>query len=86
VFTGTKTDAHLGPAIARFVPAHLTTAGTLLYSFRMLASCLFCAAKLGVNDQLPTFPVGRRLAFDAKQGRLWVIWHCLCALEPHTPR
>ncbi|MGV3710027.1 MAG: hypothetical protein ACO1Q7_14420 [Gemmatimonas sp.] len=39
----------------------------------MLSSCLFCSAKLGLNDQLPTFPVGRRLAFDPKQGRLWVV-------------
>src|ERR1700712_432628 len=39
----------------------------------MFASCLFCSSKLGVNDQLPTFPVGRRIAFDSKQGRLWVI-------------
>ncbi|MBC8087067.1 MAG: hypothetical protein H7Z40_07350 [Phycisphaerae bacterium] len=39
----------------------------------MFSSCLFCSARLGVNDQLPTFPVGRRIAFDAKMGRLWVI-------------
>ncbi|MEP6765800.1 MAG: hypothetical protein ABJB66_15910 [Gemmatimonadaceae bacterium] len=39
----------------------------------MFASCLFCSSKLGVNDQLPTFPIGRRIAFDAKNGRLWVI-------------
>lgn len=39
----------------------------------MYSSCLFCSSKLGVNDQLPTFPVGKRIAFDAKLGRLWVI-------------
>jgi hypothetical protein len=39
----------------------------------MFSTCLFCNTKLGVNDQLPTFPVGRRLAFDPKRGRLWVI-------------
>lgn len=39
----------------------------------MFSSCLFCSSKLGVNDQLPTFPVGKRLAFDVKHGRLWVI-------------
>lgn len=39
----------------------------------MLYSCLCCSAKLGVKDQLPTFPVGRRLAFDPRQGRLSLI-------------
>jgi hypothetical protein len=34
---------------------------------------LFCHADLGANRFLPTFPVGRRLAFDPKKGRLWVI-------------
>lgn len=50
----------------------------------MLSSCLFCSAKLGVNDVLPTFPVGRRLAFDPKQGRLWVICTA-CARWNLTP-
>jgi hypothetical protein len=36
-------------------------------------SCLFCHTDLGANYFLPTFPVGRRLAFDPKKGRLWVI-------------
>ena len=39
----------------------------------MYSSCLFCNADLGANEVLPTFPVGSRLAFDARQGRLWVI-------------
>lgn len=39
----------------------------------MYTACLFCHAALGANDYLPTFPVGRRLAFDARQGRLWVV-------------
>ena len=33
----------------------------------MYSTCLFCNTSLGVNDQIPTFPVGRRLAFDAAQ-------------------
>jgi hypothetical protein len=37
------------------------------------ATCLFCTAPLGRNDVLETFPVGRRLAFDAVRGRLWVV-------------
>jgi hypothetical protein len=36
-------------------------------------SCLFCHTDLGANYFLPTFPVGRRIAFDPKKGRLWVI-------------
>src|SRR3954467_10645396 len=40
----------------------------------MYTSCLFCHLDLGANHFLPTFPVGRRLAFDAKKGRLWVVW------------
>ena len=39
----------------------------------MYTTCIFCHTDLGANHFLPTFPVGRRLAFDAKQGRLWVI-------------
>jgi len=43
----------------------------------MYASCLFCNRDLGTNVLLPTFPVGRRLAFDAAKGRLWVVCtHC----------
>ena len=43
----------------------------------MYTTCLFCNEDLGRNEVLPTFPVGSRLAFDAKQGRLWVICpHC----------
>jgi hypothetical protein len=37
------------------------------------ATCLFCNKPLGHNEQLETFPVGRRLAFDAAKGRLWVV-------------
>lgn len=39
----------------------------------MYTTCLFCHTDLGANHHLSTFPVGRRLAFDAKKGRLWVI-------------
>lgn len=39
----------------------------------MYTACLFCHTDLGANYFLPTFPVGRRLAFDPKKGRLWVI-------------
>ena len=39
----------------------------------MYTTCLFCHSDLGANHFLPTFPVGRRLAFDTKKGRLWVV-------------
>jgi hypothetical protein len=43
----------------------------------MYATCLFCNKPLGANKTLETFPVGRRLAFDAAKGRLWVVCsHC----------
>ena len=34
---------------------------------------MFCNRPLGTNEVIETFPVGRRLAFDAAQGRLWVV-------------
>jgi hypothetical protein len=37
------------------------------------ATCLFCHAHLGRNEVVEPFPVGRRLAFDAARGRLWVV-------------
>jgi hypothetical protein len=39
----------------------------------MYATCLFCHARLGANEAIESFPVGRRLAFDAAKGRLWVV-------------
>ena len=37
------------------------------------ATCLFCNQPLGANSSLESFPIGRRLAFDAAKGRLWVV-------------
>jgi hypothetical protein len=37
------------------------------------ATCLFCNGDLGRNEVIESFPVGRRLAFDAVKGRLWVV-------------
>jgi hypothetical protein len=37
------------------------------------ATCLFCNKPLGQNEAVERFPVGRRLAFDATKGRLWVV-------------
>jgi hypothetical protein len=37
------------------------------------STCIFCNQPLGANDALESFPIGRRLAFDAAKGRLWVV-------------
>jgi hypothetical protein len=39
----------------------------------MYSTCLFCHTTLGANEAVEHFPVGRRLAFDAAKGRLWVV-------------
>ena len=39
----------------------------------MYSTCIFCHAGLGTNEAIEHFPVGRRLAFDAARGRLWVV-------------
>jgi hypothetical protein len=39
----------------------------------MYSTCLFCKGELGANESMEHFPVGRRLAFDAAKGRLWVV-------------
>src|SRR5690606_19315615 len=43
----------------------------------MYSTCLFCTKPLGTNEVLETFPIGRRIAFDERRGRLWVVCrHC----------
>jgi len=37
------------------------------------STCMFCNRSLGQNRVIETFPVGRRLSFDAEKGRLWVV-------------
>jgi hypothetical protein len=37
------------------------------------STCLFCHGDLAANESVERFPVGRRLAFDAAKGRLWVV-------------
>ncbi|HEX8673865.1 MAG TPA: hypothetical protein VF710_18350 [Longimicrobium sp.] len=39
----------------------------------MYRSCIYCSADLGANQALESFPVGRRVAFDAERGRLWAV-------------
>lgn len=43
----------------------------------MYSTCLHCHHRLGRNDVIEHFPIGRRLAFDAAKGRLWAVCpHC----------
>jgi len=37
------------------------------------STCLFCNQAFATNSTFGSFPVGRRLAFDAAKGRLWVV-------------
>jgi len=39
----------------------------------MYRFCLFCHTDLGQNEAVEHLPIGRRLAFDSLQGRLWVV-------------
>ncbi len=39
----------------------------------MYKTCIYCYTRLGTNEVVERFPVGRRLAFDPGRGRLWVI-------------
>ena len=39
----------------------------------MYRHCIYCSARLGANEALEAFPVGRTLAFDAAKGRLWAV-------------
>jgi len=39
----------------------------------MYSACLYCSKALGSNEVIEQFPVGRRLAFDGANGRLWVV-------------
>ncbi|MEP6589782.1 MAG: hypothetical protein ABJC19_01250 [Gemmatimonadota bacterium] len=43
----------------------------------MYSTCLFCTKDLGRNEVIETLPIGRRIAFDPGEGRLWVVCrHC----------
>ena len=39
----------------------------------MYSHCIFCHSSPGENESIEHFPVGRKLAFDAEKGRLWVV-------------
>jgi hypothetical protein len=42
---------------------------------RAYGACLYCRSTLGTNDLLDGLPVGRRIAFDTRERRLWVVCH-----------
>lgn len=54
-----------------------TNPGLLSWGARIFlcvySTCLFCNVNLGTNEVVESFPVGRRLSFDAANGRLWVV-------------
>ncbi len=39
----------------------------------MYSTCYHCRRSLGANEAIEALPIGRRLAFDARAGRLWVV-------------
>jgi len=39
----------------------------------MYSTCIHCHRSLGANESIEALPIGRRIAFDAKRGRLWVV-------------
>lgn len=39
----------------------------------MYSTCIFCNSRLGTNEVVEEFPVGRRVAFDPEKGRLWAL-------------
>ena len=41
--------------------------------FPLFTTCIHCNSDLGRNEAFETFPIGTRLAFDAANGRLWVV-------------
>jgi hypothetical protein len=51
----------------------LVASSAVRHDEAMYSTCLFCNVGLGRNEALEAFPIGRRLAFDARQGRLWVV-------------
>lgn len=53
--------------------ARTVGAGRPRLAAAMYATCLHCHAALGTNDAVAAMPVGRRLAYDATRGRLWVV-------------
>src|SRR5512143_3170352 len=45
----------------------------LSQTISVYSRCFRCDRSLGKNGELAHLPVGRRIAFDSKKGRIWVI-------------
>ena len=69
------TDRPDGPARSGFrtTEGRHNPASEAHFAMSMYSTCLFCHRDLGRNEAIELFPIGRRLAFDADRGRLWVI-------------
>jgi hypothetical protein len=54
----------------------------------MYSTCLFCRAAFRSNEALEQLPIGRRIAFDAARGRLWIVcrWCARWNLTPFEER
>jgi hypothetical protein len=51
----------------------MEAAGRPFPGIPLYSACLFCHADLGDNDSIESLRTGRRIAFDAVKGRLWVV-------------
>jgi len=45
----------------------------LIVGLSMYSTCLYCHSNLGANESIEVFQVGKRLAYDERNGRLWVV-------------
>ena len=74
---GPRVEAGVIRAMAQFTRSTLygSIAETLQPqpSALLYSACLFCHADLGRNEAIYALPTGRRIAFDAVKGRLWVV-------------
>src|SRR5881394_2868182 len=52
--------------VANWTAAHIV-------GLSMYATCLYCHTNLGSNESIEVFQVGKRLAYDERNGRLWVV-------------
>lgn len=48
-------------------------ASTAPHDASVYRHCLFCQTDLGRNEIVEPLPIGRRVAFDAGKGRLWIV-------------
>ena len=62
------------PEVGNYTGAPESPTRSFPHSRRAVYStCIFCNQPFGTNSTFASFPIGRRLAFDAAKGRLWVV-------------